>query len=152
MSCFIGIGSNLGRREYYINSALKKIKLLSKSRLKKVSSIIETHPEGNLAQPEYLNAVAEIETELFPYQLLGELQNIELSLGRTRPFKNAARTIDLDILLYADACMNEECLCIPHPRILERKFVLECLKEIAPGEVKNLLKKAKKIKAKPKSR
>jgi len=82
-----------------------------------------------------LNAVAELETDLGPYQLLIELQGIESALGRVRSVVNGPRTIDLDILTYEDVCMREEALCIPHPRMLEREFVLVPLRQIAPEAI-----------------
>jgi 2-amino-4-hydroxy-6-hydroxymethyldihydropteridine diphosphokinase len=159
VTCYIGIGSNLGDRQYYINTAIKKIMMLIGTRVRKISRIIETLPQGGLIQGPYLNGVIEIETGLNPYQLLQELQKIESSLGRLRSVKNAARTIDLDILTYADLCIEEDALCIPHPRILEREFVLEPLKEISSQEVikniQDVFKKKtgkKKIKVKTKRR
>ncbi|MFH1397035.1 MAG: 2-amino-4-hydroxy-6-hydroxymethyldihydropteridine diphosphokinase [Candidatus Omnitrophota bacterium] len=143
VTSFIAIGSNLGERQFYINIAIKKIKVLSSTRVVKISSVIETKPQGGPPQGKYLNAVVEIETELLPYQLLQELQKIESLLGRVRTIPNAPRTIDLDILTYSDICIKEEGLCLPHPRICERNFVLEPFKEIAPGVVKKLIAKSK---------
>jgi 2-amino-4-hydroxy-6-hydroxymethyldihydropteridine diphosphokinase len=140
----IGIGSNLGDRRYHIDSALRKIRMLIRTRVNKISRIIETPPVGGPAQGPYLNAVLEIETGLSPYQLLQELQKIEADLGRVRLVKDGPRTIDLDILTYGNFCIKEEALCIPHPRILEREFVLRPLSEIAPQEVKKLKKKKTK--------
>jgi 2-amino-4-hydroxy-6-hydroxymethyldihydropteridine diphosphokinase len=132
-TCYIGIGSNIGDRLFYINSAIRAIKMLSCTRVNKVSRIIETAPQGGPVQGYFLNGVIEIATDLNPYELLKELRGIESSLGRVRTVKNAARTIDLDILLYGDVCLNEEALSIPHPRMLERDFVLIPLEQIAPG-------------------
>jgi 2-amino-4-hydroxy-6-hydroxymethyldihydropteridine diphosphokinase len=132
VTSFIAIGSNLGERQFYINTAIKKIKVLPSTRVARVSSIIESKPQGGPAQGKYLNAVIEVETELLPYRLLQELQKIESLLGRVRTVENGPRTIDLDILTYSDICINEQGLCIPHPRIAERDFVLGPLKEIAP--------------------
>ncbi len=142
--CYISVGSNLGDRRFYIESAVKKIKTLVNTRVNKVSSIIETSPQGGPPQGPYLNAVLEIETEISPYRLLQELQRIESLLGRVRTVANAARTIDLDILTYGDVCMNEEALCIPHPRMLERDFVMIPLQEIAGEFARNLRSKVKK--------
>lgn len=147
ITCYIGIGSNLGERRLYIELAVKELKKLFSTRVTKSSSLIQTAPEGGPDQGLYLNGVVEIQTELSPYQLLVELQRIESFLGRVRAVKNGPRTIDLDILLYGDYCINEEALCIPHPRMLERDFVLVPLKEIAPQVVEELLKnKPKPIK------
>ena len=90
----------------------------------------------------------EIDTELLPYQLLQELQRIEVALGRVRTVKNGPRIIDLDILTYGDVILTEEALCIPHPLIFERDFVLTPLKEIAPLVVEKLLKKRFKLRRK----
>ena len=141
--CYIALGSNLGDRKLYIESAIKKIRCLANTKVRKVSSVIETVAQGGPPQGPYLNAVLEAETELSPYQLLQELQRIEETLGRVRTVLNAPRIIDLDILVYGDISMKEEALCIPHPRILERDFVLIPLKEIAPELVKKLRSKTK---------
>lgn len=136
--CYIGLGSNLGDREYNIKAAIRRIRLLMNTRVAKISKIIETPAEGGPPQGPYLNCVIEIQTTLPPYELLKRLQKIEHDLGRVRTVKNAPRCIDLDILLYADARIQEESLCIPHPRMLERKFVMEPLEEIAPDVAKAL--------------
>ncbi len=149
-TCFIGMGSNLGDREYYINNAIKKIRAMPGTQIKKISRIIESPPEGASPQGPYLNGVMEIETTLRPYQLLQELQGIESSLGRVRTVKGGPRTIDLDILTYGGIRMNEMALSIPHPRMLERDFVLKPLREIAP-EIVRKLKKQKATKKKWKS-
>jgi 2-amino-4-hydroxy-6-hydroxymethyldihydropteridine diphosphokinase len=147
---YLGIGSNLGDRRYYIQSALKKIRMLSQTRLTKVSRVIETAAVGGPSQGPYLNAAMEIETGLSPYQLLRELQKIETDLGRVRLLKDGPRTIDLDILTYGDFRINEEALCIPHPRLLQRDFVLHPLSEIALPLVKKLKKSAgPKLKKRP---
>ena len=108
------------------------------TRLTKISKIIQTLPEGGPPQDRYLNCVIEIQTGLFPYELLKRLQKIEAGLGRIRTIKNEPRTIDLDILLYGDTQIKEDSLCIPHPRMFQREFVLEPLREIAPEVVKRL--------------
>ncbi len=138
VTCYIGVGSNLGDRQYYINTAIKKIMMLTATRVRKISRIIETPPHGGPDQGPYLNGVLEIETELNPYHLLQDLQKIESSLGRVRVIKDGPRTIDLDILTYGELSINECALCIPHPRIFEREFVLIPLKEIAPEVVERL--------------
>jgi len=145
VTCYIGIGSNLGDRRYHIDKAIKEIRMLGVTKVKKISRIIETLPQGGPVQGPYLNGVLEIETQLTPYQLLQELQKIETALGRVRTVINGPRTIDLDILTYADLRIHEDALCIPHPRMMERDFVLVPLKEIAPAVVDTL----KKIKGKP---
>jgi 2-amino-4-hydroxy-6-hydroxymethyldihydropteridine diphosphokinase len=149
VTCYIGIGSNLGDRQYYINTAIRKIMMLINTRVRKISQIIETPAQGGPLQGPYLNGVLEIETEISPYQLLQEFQKIESSLGRVRSVKNAARTIDLDILTYGELRIDETALCIPHPRLLEREFVFKPLSEIAPGVIKKI-EKHLSIKGKPK--
>jgi 2-amino-4-hydroxy-6-hydroxymethyldihydropteridine diphosphokinase len=146
--CYIGLGSNLGDRQHNINTAVRKMKSLIQTKVRRISSVIETLPQGGPAQGFYLNVVAEIETGLDPYRLLVELHNIEMVLGRVRTVLNGPRTIDLDILTYGDICMEEEALCIPHPRMLEREFVLLPLQEIAPGVIEKVkkIRKLKKIK------
>jgi 2-amino-4-hydroxy-6-hydroxymethyldihydropteridine diphosphokinase len=139
--CYIALGSNLGDRKFYIETAIKKIRTLNGTKVSKVSSVIETVPQGGPAQGPYLNAVLEAQTSLTPYQLLLELGKIESFLGRVRQVVNGPRTIDLDILTYGDICLNETALCIPHPRMLERDFVIIPLKEIAPELVSKMLKK-----------
>lgn len=136
--CYIGLGSNLGDRKRTLDTAVKEIKKLPLTRVLRLSSIRETRPQGGPEQGDYLNAVLEIETTLTPYQLLLELQRIENSLGRVRTVKNGPRTIDLDILLYGQVLINEEALTIPHPRILERDFIIMSFNELDPLIVKRL--------------
>ena len=132
--CYIAVGSNLGDRAHYITAALRKLRQLPQTKVVRVSALIETLPEGGPSgQGSYLNGVLEIETSLFPYHLLAELQKIEYELGRVRTCLNAPRPIDLDILTYGEAVIREEALCIPHPRMLTRRFVLDPLEELAPG-------------------
>ncbi len=130
--CYIGLGSNIGDRRYYLDTAVRKMKSLPGTKVRRVSDYVETLPQGGPVQGPYLNAVVQLETELDPYNLLRELRNIENSLGRVRTVVNGPRTIDLDILTYGDARMSEEALCVPHPRILEREFVLAPLRQIDP--------------------
>lgn len=146
MTCFIGIGSNVGDRFAYIQAALKKIKMLNLTKVRRCSKIIESKPQGGPPQGFYLNAVAEIETELSPYQLLAGLQAIESGMGRIRTVLNSPRTIDLDILVYGDISLNEAALCIPHPRMMERDFVLVPMRELWPDVIKALSKKQNAVK------
>jgi 2-amino-4-hydroxy-6-hydroxymethyldihydropteridine diphosphokinase len=152
--CYIGLGSNLGDRQHNINTAVRKIKSLMHTKVRRISGVIETLPQGGPLQGPYLNAVAEIETGLDPYSLLVELQNIEAVLGRIRTVLNGPRTIDLDILTYGDVCIAEEALCVPHPRMLEREFVLLPLQEIAPGVIEKVrkIRKLKKVKVRVKAK
>jgi 2-amino-4-hydroxy-6-hydroxymethyldihydropteridine diphosphokinase len=133
MLCYIGIGSNLGDREKYIEDAIKKLKNIETVEVKRISGIYETEPVGGPKQGKYLNGVIEIETGLKPRELLLKLQDIENQLGRKRTVKNGPRTIDLDILLYGDSSINEPDLKIPHPNMREREFVMKPLKEIYEG-------------------
>ena len=137
--CYIGLGSNLGDRDKNIRLALDKINQLKDTKVTKRSFIIETEPVGGPPQGKYLNAAIEIETQFSPHELLTNLQNIEQKLGRARTIKNGPRTIDLDILFFNNKKINEQDLIVPHPKILEREFVLTPLKEIAPEMIKKLL-------------
>lgn len=130
VKCYVGIGSNFGDRQKYIDSSIAKIKKIRGVNVIRVSSIYETLPVSDIQQGKYLNGVIEIETDLKPVSLLKELNGIEERLGRKRIIKNAARTIDLDILYYGDEKIEDKDLIIPHPRIQEREFVLKGLKEL----------------------
>jgi 2-amino-4-hydroxy-6-hydroxymethyldihydropteridine diphosphokinase len=136
---YISAGSNLGNRKANLEFALTS--LAEKTSVQKVSSFYETEPVGYLDQPWFLNIVVELETGLSPEGLLHLCQDIEASCGRIRTFPNAPRTLDLDVLIYGDVVMQEDALTIPHPRLAERKFVLEPLAEIAPDLVHPVLKR-----------
>jgi len=141
MYVYIGIGTNLGDRLKNIESAIAELKNISGITVEKISSIIETAPIGGPCQGEYLNGVIKIKTEIKPRALLGILQNIEKKFGRKRTIRNGPRTIDLDILLYDDKVINDPDLKVPHPRMLEREFVMKPLLEIEPQiieQIKNL--------------
>jgi 2-amino-4-hydroxy-6-hydroxymethyldihydropteridine diphosphokinase len=129
---YLGLGSNIGDREALIGSALQLLNGPDLRLLRK-SSLYETEPIGFKDQGWFLNMVAEFETDLFPRQLLHRMQKVELSLGRKRTIKNGPRTIDIDILLYANAVMKTGELEIPHPRYRERRFTLAPLAEINPA-------------------
>ncbi len=128
---YLSLGSNLGDREGNLRRALE---LLTEPRLRvvRVSSFYETEPQEVRDQPWFLNAVAEVETDLFPRQLLGRVQKIEQQLGRKRIREKGPRTIDIDILLFGGAVIETGELQVPHPRMMERRFVLEPLAELAP--------------------
>lgn len=134
---FIGIGSNLGDRLKNVKQALQDLGSRAEVRVLAVSSLLETKPQA-APGPDYINGVVKIDTDLEPTELLAVLQQIEESLGRERPFKGAPRTIDLDILLYADRVLNTPQLSIPHPKMLERDFVIKPLLELEPGLKKQL--------------
>lgn len=127
---YIGIGTNMGNRQHNLETALHEIAEFST--ITKKSSIYETEPVGFKPQPDFLNMVIEIDSELTPSQLIIKLQEIEHKMGRVREIKNGPRIIDLDILLYNDLVIKHPNLIIPHPRLTQRRFVLEPLFEIAP--------------------
>jgi 2-amino-4-hydroxy-6-hydroxymethyldihydropteridine diphosphokinase len=127
----VALGSNLGDREGYLHSAVAA--LAPSIHHLRVSTFHDTAPVGVGPQPVFLNAVAVGETSLSARALLDTLLGVERDLGRERPFPGAARTLDLDLILYGDAVIDEgPSLIVPHPRFRERRFVLEPLSEIAP--------------------
>jgi 2-amino-4-hydroxy-6-hydroxymethyldihydropteridine diphosphokinase len=131
---FIGLGSNLGDREENVRAALERLSELGPLR---ASTVRETDPVGLTEQPMFLNAVAEVRTELPARELLASLLAIERDLGRDRTVEQrwGPRTIDLDLLLYGGDVIDEPGLTVPHPRLAERLFVLEPLHELAPDLV-----------------
>jgi len=138
---YLGLGSNVGDREEYIEQA---IFLLSKTpgiKMRKKSANYETEPEGNSDQPQFLNAAIEVQTMLDPYKLLSVLHETENALGRERDVEWGPRTIDLDILLYDNQIVSDDKLQIPHPLLHERLFVLKPLSEIAPKAIHPALEK-----------
>ena len=128
---FVGLGANLGDKAVALEAALAALDALSQTQLLKVSSFYRSAPV-DAGGPDFLNAVALINTELAPEVLLDALQAIELAHGRERPFVNAPRTLDLDLLLYGERHIATARLSVPHPRLTERAFVLLPLLEIAP--------------------
>jgi 2-amino-4-hydroxy-6-hydroxymethyldihydropteridine diphosphokinase len=133
---YVALGSNLGRREHIISTALNALERTRGISVETVSSLYETHPVGGPAgQPLFLNAVARLHTSLDPERLLAVLLRVETSLGRRRDKRWDARTIDLDLLLYDEIVLADESLTVPHPRMHERRFVLEPLAEVAPDAV-----------------
>ena len=127
----ISLGSNLGDRRAHLDFAVSRLRG-SLTHLK-VSSYYDTEPVGvSGPQPIYLNAAVVGETSLSAREILALLMAIERERGRERPFQNAARTLDLDLILMGNLVLNEEALTVPHPRFRERRFVLEPLAEIAP--------------------
>ena len=129
-TCYIGVGSNIGDRQKFIDSSIAELKKVRGVSVTRISSIYETDPVSDIPQGKYLNGVIEIETSIGPEALLKELDRIEEELGRKRPVKNSPRTIDLDILYYGDELINEKNIVIPHPRIADREFVLKGLREL----------------------
>ncbi len=132
MRCFIGLGSNLENPQQQINTAIKDIGKINYVSVTKLSSLYKSPPMGPQDQPDYINAVVEIETTLSAHDLLDSLQAIEQQHGRVRKRHWGERTLDLDILLYAQQLINDERLTVPHPGISERAFVIYPLAEIAP--------------------
>ena len=131
VAAWVALGANLGSPVDTIHRALRQLDALPHTRLAKSSSLYRTAPV-DATGPDFVNAVAEIGTALSPLDLLAALQAIELAEGRERPWRNAPRTLDLDLLLYADQRIDIPTLTVPHPRMNERAFVLVPLAEIAP--------------------
>jgi len=128
----IGLGANLNDPVAQVEYALTELDRLPGTRLVAHSSLYASAPVGFVDQPDFINAVAQVTTALAPRALLAALLAIEHRHGRERSFRNAPRTLDLDLLLYGDAHFHEEGLTLPHPRMTERAFVLLPLLEIAP--------------------
>lgn len=131
----IGLGANLNDPAAQVEYALTELGRLPGTRLIAHSSLYASAPVGYVDQPDFINAVAQVETTLAPRALLDALLDIEHRHGRERSFRNAPRTLDLDLLLYGHAHFHEAALTLPHPRMCERGFVLLPLLEIAPGTV-----------------
>ncbi|RJP63723.1 MAG: 2-amino-4-hydroxy-6-hydroxymethyldihydropteridine diphosphokinase [Comamonadaceae bacterium] len=134
VTAYIALGANLGEPAQALRDALRELGSTSGVRLVRASSLYRTAPVDS-SGPDYLNAVAEISTTLTAPALLDALQAIEQQAGRERPYRNAPRTLDLDLLLYGDARIDSPRLTVPHPRMGERAFVLLPLAEIAPALV-----------------
>lgn len=134
LPAFIALGSNLGNRAATIERAIDAISRISRTRVVRRSSLIETDPVGKTDQPRFLNGVIEVETALDARCLLQELLEVERLLGRRRGSDErwGPRTIDLDLLMLGNLVVEEPGLVVPHPRMHERRFVLEPLEEIAP--------------------
>jgi len=130
----IGLGSNLGDRKENIITAIQNLSEHKDIKIEKISSLYETKPMDVMAQPDFLNGVICIITNLTPNKLLEVCLNVENQMGRVRQRRWGPRNIDIDILIYDDRVIMEEALCIPHPRLHERSFVLVPLQEIA-GDV-----------------
>ena len=132
MRAFVGLGSNLGDREAMIRLALDDLARLPETQLVRASSLYDTEPVGETEQPNFLNAVAELDTTLTARQLLWNLLLVEARLGRARAKRWGPRTIDLDLLLYGSLVIEEPDLRVPHPELTRRSFVLVPLVEIEP--------------------
>jgi 2-amino-4-hydroxy-6-hydroxymethyldihydropteridine diphosphokinase len=127
---YLSLGSNLGDREANVRAALDRLAELGT--VKAVSSFYETEPVGLIAQPWFLNCAVKLDTEKMPRQLIAGVLNLEREMGRQRKQKNGPRIIDIDILLFGTSVIETAGLTVPHPRLHERRFVLEPLAEIAP--------------------
>lgn len=132
---YLSLGSNIGDRLHYLRRALQQLDHHPDIRLQQLSSVYETNPVGFIEQADFLNMVASIRTTLDPGELLQVTQGIEQSLHRQRTVKWGPRTLDIDILLYGQSIIMTERLIVPHPRMMERAFVLIPLMEVAPGLV-----------------
>lgn len=130
---WIALGGNLGDRKGSLHAALMEISRFSE--IVRVSSFYETEPVGFASQPPFLNAVAQLRTDLEAREVLNQLLAVEKKLGRERAIRNGPRVIDLDLLLYDDAIIDEPGIEVPHPRLHERRFVLTPLAELAPDLV-----------------
>jgi 2-amino-4-hydroxy-6-hydroxymethyldihydropteridine diphosphokinase len=133
-TAFVGLGANLGNARYTLISALDDLRNHTDITGLECSHFYRSAPVDS-SGPDYVNAVARLETPLTPPALLLVLQAIELKYGRERPYRNAPRTLDLDLLLYGAERLNTPELTVPHPRMHERAFVLQPLSELAPGLV-----------------
>ena len=131
-AAFIGLGANLGEPQRQVQEAFRELDAIPHTRVVRTSSLYRSAPIGYAEQPSFVNAVAQVETGLPAERLLAELQELEQRHGRKRSFPNAARTLDLDVLLFGNATIQSPALTVPHPRMHERAFVLKPLLEIAP--------------------
>jgi 2-amino-4-hydroxy-6-hydroxymethyldihydropteridine diphosphokinase len=135
MRAFVGLGSNLGDREETLRGAVDALRALPRTDVRGVSTFRDTAPVGYVDQPRFLNGAVELETALAPRELLAELLRIERELGRDRArgTPQGPRTADLDLLLYGEERIDEPGLQVPHPRLHERRFVLEPLSDLDAG-------------------
>lgn len=129
---YVALGSNLQQPQVQVSQALRELDQLSQTRVTAHSSLYRTAPVGYDKQPDFINAVARVETTLTPLALLRALLVLEDTHGRERPFPNAPRVLDLDLLLYDDVHMQTLELTLPHPRMQDRGFVMLPLAELAP--------------------
>ncbi len=130
---YVGLGANLDDPSQQIAQAFDELGEIPRTRVRARSPLYRSAPLGHAAQPDFINAVAELRTSLRAGELLAALIEIEARHGRQRSFPNAPRTLDLDLLLYGDEVLQGERLTLPHPRMHERAFVLKPLLDIAPA-------------------
>lgn len=131
---YIALGANLGDAQAAVRSAMQALAHLPRTHVLACSSLYRTAPVDS-SGPDYINAVVAVDTGLSAMDLLRAMQEIELKAGRERPYRNAPRTLDLDLLLYGALKQNDAELTLPHPRLMQRAFVLVPLHEIAPHRV-----------------
>ena len=134
VTAYVALGANLGDAQATLRRALDDLTTLPGTQVTRASSLYRSAPIDS-SGPDYINAVVELRTTLDPYELLAALQDLERAAGRERPYRNAPRTLDLDILLYGDLRLDDPVLTVPHPRMEDRAFVLRPLAEIAPALV-----------------
>lgn len=142
---FIGIGSNVGDAIDNCIKAVKEIGLMKCNRIMAVSSLYRAEPIDYIKQDWFVNCVVKIETDLTPYSLLSDLQDVEKRLGRKKDIRHGPRIIDLDILIFNSLIIDDDKLKIPHPRMHERRFVLEPLSEIDENLIHPIIKKSIRI-------
>ena len=140
-TAYLSLGTNMGDKKKNLLEAIEKVNTLENTKVTSKSSILETEPFGYTEQDMFLNACIEIKTLFTPQELLEKLLTIELEMGRVRTIKWGPRVIDIDILFFDDEIIQDKNLCVPHPWICERMFVLEPLCEIAPNLVHPLERK-----------
>lgn len=129
---YLALGSNLGDKQGYLNEAVEKLKQTAGIRVRKVSEWMETKPYGGVEQDDFLNGCLEAETMLEPFELLAEMNRIEAEAGRERTIHWGPRTLDLDLIFYDDAVIEDPQLIVPHPDLENREFVLRPLLELCP--------------------
>ena len=136
IDCYIGLGSNLDDPLKHVSQAIAELQHLPKSRLLASSRLYRSKPMGPANQPDYINAVVKLATELSPHALLDELQTIEQQHQRLRTGQRwGPRTLDLDLLIYGNQLLNDERLVVPHAGLVERNFVLYPLSDVADGQL-----------------
>lgn len=134
VTAYVGLGANLGDAEAAVRAALRALSGIEHTRVSAASRLYRSAPV-DAAGPDYVNAVAALQTRLTAPALLAALQRLEQGAGRERPYRNAPRTLDLDLLLYGSGSIESPCLTVPHPRMAGRAFVLRPLAELAPARV-----------------